>query len=453
MHRRAILLRTLCASAVAALAWGLSDQAMGQQQAGVAVDAQGVLQKRVVADPTGQLMQQRIAAAAAALNPKVRATSALRKVSLNRLEAEIQRRGGVPTDEMRHLAGLQRVRYVFFYPESKDIVLAGPAEGWVTDPVGRVVGLRSGRPVLQLQDLVVALRAFPPNGRHTQLIGCSIDPTAEGLAAMQQFLRGIGSHATPAHTNYIVTGLQTSLGLQEVSVLGVPADTHFAQVLVEADYRMKLIGIGLERPPVRMVSYVDRANPAQVSRNALARWFFTPDYQCVRVAEDRLAMELVGDGVKLIGENEMVGADGRRQAAGRVDAASQAFVTSFTKKYSELAERSPVYAELRNLIDMVIAAAFIQQEDYYGDAGWEMPFFGNEKKFAVQTYNAPKKVNTAVNAIWKGHRLMTPIGGGVTIHALKALEPESVLPDEGQQVARTRRELTPQVAEGQWWWD
>ena len=41
---------------------------------------------------------------------------------------------------MRYLAGLLRVRYVFYYPDSKDIVLAGPAEGWVADPAGRIVG-------------------------------------------------------------------------------------------------------------------------------------------------------------------------------------------------------------------------------------------------------------------------------------------------------------------------
>ena len=52
--------------------------------------------------------------------------------------------------------------------------------------------------------------------------------------------------------------------------------------MVEADYRMKLIGIGLEKPPVRLVSYVDRAKPSDVGRNALQRWFFVPDYQCVR---------------------------------------------------------------------------------------------------------------------------------------------------------------------------
>lgn len=421
--------------------------------AGVAVDAQGVLQAKIFADPGGQLTQQRIAAARATLDPKVTSFSAMRKISLNRLEQVIRSRQGVPTDEMRNLAGLLRLRYVFFYPESNDIVIAGPAEGWVTDPAQRVVGITSGRPVVQLQDLVVALRAFPPGQKGTSLIGCSIDPTTEGLAEMQRFLQSVGSRATPNDTAYIVNGLQTSLGLQEVSVHGVSPQTHFAQVLVEADYRMKLIGIGLEQPPVRLVSYVERANPAQVSRNAMQRWFFTPDYQCVRVSDDRQSMELVGDGVKLVGEDEVVTAGGERKAASRANAASQAFVASFTKKYSELAERSPVYAELRNLVDLAVAAAYMQQEDYYGKAGWEMGLFGDEKAFAVQTYHAPVKVGTAVNAIWRGRSLMTPVGGGVTIHAEMALAPENLLEDEDGKLAKSRQETKLDLAEGQWWWD
>ena len=119
--------------------------------------------------------------------------------------------------------------------------------------------------MIRLDDLCVALRAFPPSGSATKLIGCSIDPTKEGLAAMQRFLRSIGSNADPRdaqRTQFIVEGLQSNLGLQTVSVNGVSAKTHFAVVMVEADYRMKLIGIGLEKPPVKLVSWVDRANAA-----------------------------------------------------------------------------------------------------------------------------------------------------------------------------------------------
>ena len=235
---RAVL---LLAVAVGALVGPSLQTAYGQaggnpsSVAGVVVDADGVLKKLSVTDRGGRLMNERIAAAKAALAPTISRPSKLRKISLNRLEKAIRDKNAVPTDEMRFLAGLLRVRYVFCYPKTGDIVIAGPAEGWVTNAVGRVVGITSGRPVVQLQDLAVALRAFPPDGPATQMVGCSIDPTQEGLAEMQRFLYQVGSRATPAQTRFIVNGLRASLGLQDVSVNGVPPNTHFAQVMVEAD--------------------------------------------------------------------------------------------------------------------------------------------------------------------------------------------------------------------------
>lgn len=439
---------------VLAVLIGIPSTSFSQQApAGVIVDAHGVLRKQMINDPGGMLMQERAAAARASLDPNLAAFSKLRKVSLNRLAAELDKRQGVLTEEMRFLAGLQRVRYVFFYPETKDIVIAGPAEGWMTDPTGRVVGLKNGRPTLQLQDLVVALRAFPPEGKETTLIGCSIDPTQKGLAAMQQFLASVGTMITPNQEEYIVSGIQNSLGQQNVTVKGVPATTHFAQVLVEADYRMKLIGIGLEQPPIRLISFVDRANPSQIARNAMQRWFFVPDYHCVRVDEDGLAMELVGDGVKLIGEDEAVMANGRRSRAARGNKASKAFVKSFTKKYSALADRSPIFAELRNLIDLTVAAAYMQREGLYEKADWKLGILGDEEKLPVCTYKAPEKVETAVTARWKGNRLMTPVGGGVKIEASMALEAENILADEKGKVSAQHGKVKLTIPENRWWWD
>jgi hypothetical protein len=307
---------------------------------------------------------------------------------------------------------------------------------------------------VQLQDLVVGLRSFPPKGKPTSLIGCSIDPTPEGLAAMQQFLRSTGSVLDPRTSPaYIVQGLKTSLGMHTISVNGVSPKTHFAQVMVEADYRMKLIGIGLERPPVKLASYVDRASAGDVSRNALQRWFFTPDYQSVRVSEDNLAMELVGDGVKLVGENELISTSGQRQVAGGTNKASQAFVNNFTKVYPELAMRAIVYADLRNIIDIAIAAAYIQQQDYYAKAGWSMPLFGDENALSVETYDIPKTVESTVNAVFKNGRLLTPIGGGVEIQPTKALESENLLRDEKGNVARLHQEINVKLPKDRWWWD
>ncbi len=428
------------------------------QDAGVVIDASGVLRVQTFVRPGGALGRQRIQAARAAVNPKLAKPNAMRKISLTRLEAAVAKQlkeGSQLPDEMKYLAGLLRIQYVFFYPETGDIVIAGPAEGYFTDAAGRVRGLASGRPVVELQDLIVALRAFPPAGDKTNVISVSIDPTQEGLARMKQFLVSIAGRVGPGDANSIAAGLRNSLGQQIVSIKGISPATHFAQVLVEADYRMKLIGIGLEASPIKKIgSYVNRAKPRNVSRNALQRWYFTPNYECVRVTQDDTAMELVGWGVRLIGEAEMVLQDGGRVVGSAVDRASDTFCKAFTENYPMLANVRPVYAQLRNLIDLSVAAAFIQQKDYYGQNGWNLGVFADEQALPVEVYDAPTKVESAVNVVWKGHTLMTPIGGGVNIQPLQALDHDKLMKDEEGEVAKAQQKIQLQrLSEGQWWWD
>ena len=429
---------------------------IGNVPAGVLISPEGVLKIKRFADG-GQLAKVRAAEARAKLGADLAKFSELRKVSLTRLEeamAEKLAKGQDPSEEMRYLAGLTRLQYVFYYPETKEVVIAGPAEGFLPDASGRMIGATSGRAVLELQDMVAALRAFPPAGKQAHVISVSIDPTAEGLKRMQQWLVEITGKVRPGDANAIVAGLKEKLGLHNVTIEGVSPNTHFAQVLVEADYRMKLIGIGIEPPPVKMATYVSRANPTDVSRNALQRWFFTPNYDCVKVADDKMAMELVGQGVQLIGENELVRADGSRAAAAAGSQASKLYCKAFTEMYPQIAARNPVYAQLRNLIDMSVAAAFIQQEDYYGQAGWKAEVLLDEGQYSIETYEAPKTVETACTAIWKGSRLMTPVGGGVHIEPKMALQTSHLLKDEEGTVKTAREQIKVDgLAKGQWWWD
>jgi len=62
-------------------------------------------------------------------------------------------------------------------------------------------------------------------------------------------------------------------------------------------------------------------------------------------------------------------------------------------------------------------------------------------------------VGSAVAAIWKGNRLMTPIGGGVHIEPAEALTEENLLPDEKGHVAALRSETQLKLPQGRWWWD
>lgn len=430
----------------------------GGLTSGVAVDANGVLRRLTSDDSSGQLSRERIEQAKASLESDVARASKLRKVSLTRLMRLIDKaiaEGHGPNETMKHLAGLTRIRYIFYYPETRDIVLAGPAEGWIEDGAGHIVGIESGQPVLELQDLVVALRTFPPAANSNPIVYCSIDATPEGLSRMQQFLSQIGRHIQPSDEQFIVEGLRESLGRQVITLGGIPSTTHFAQVMVEADYRMKLIGIGLEQPPARFKSYIALANFASIASNAMCRWWFVPDYQRIKISTDGNAAELVGNGVKLVGEDEVVTAGGGRQQTGGQNRASRTFTDGFTRKYAEIAENAPVYGQLRNCIDLLVTAAFLQQHDFYGKAGITLGPLGDEKTYPVETLNAPREVASAVNAVWKGtSRLATPIGGGVQIRATEALAAGNVLSDDdgAVQTARDAVSLSDLPAD-KWWWD
>ncbi len=424
---------------------------------GVAVDASGVLQRLSVNDPTGQLTRQRIQDSQARLGREISDRSPLRKVSLTRLARLIEKsidEGHGPDETMKHLAGLTRIQYVFYYPETQDIVLAGPAEGWVETGAGRVVGFHTGQPTMELQDLIVALRAFPPGKKTNPLVHCSIDATPEGLQRMQQFLSQIGRQIQPGDEQFIVKGLRESLGLQTITLGGISSKTHFAQVMVEADYKMKLIGIGVEPAPARIRSYLSLASFASIARNAMCRWWFVPDYERIRMSADGNAAEFVGTGVKLVGEDEMVARDGSRVQSGKQNRASRKFTQSFTNKYSQIAKNAPVYGQLRNCVDMLVAAAFLQEHDLYGKAGWDLSVLGNEEIYPVETYNAPQQVASAVSSMWKGRHLATPVGGGVQIEAKKALSAESLLADDkgDVQAARDAVNLKDLPADA-WWWD
>jgi hypothetical protein len=83
-----------------------------------------------------------------------------------------------------------------------------------------------------------------------------------------------------------------------------------------------------------------------------------------------------------------------------------------------------------------------------------MPVFSNETAYPVETCNAPVEVETAVTSIWRGNKLMTPVGGGVVIEPQEALLSTNLLKDEEGQVKKLREDQDlSKLAEGQWWWD
>ncbi|MFM7928653.1 MAG: DUF1598 domain-containing protein, partial [Pirellula sp.] len=193
---------------------------------GVEIDPQGVLRISAI-DNSLALRVRKAALQTAAGDEQV--ASQLRKVSLNRLEKVVAERLSEQQelgDDILGLAGLTRIEYVFFLPDSNDIVIAGPAEKIHVTENGERVGLKSGRSVLNLMDLVVALRIYAPSTEAVGSIAVSIEPTQEGIKRMNQYnaqFRGRANQINPA----VLAGMKQALGYQNVIIKGVPRETNF----------------------------------------------------------------------------------------------------------------------------------------------------------------------------------------------------------------------------------
>lgn len=432
---------------------------------GIHVDASGLMRRVLREESKNRLAELRDLAAPKKSLSLARKTSPLRKVSLSRLEREIQLRqaaGQRPSQEMKYLAGLQRIEYVMLYPETGDVVIAGPAGDWTQTPEGRVVGVESGRPTLQLDDLLVVFRHVLSN--KNSYFGCSIDPTQDGLANAQSFLKETTSKPIPAgKRSQWSKDLADRLGPQNLSVKGIDPRTHVASILLEADYRMKLVGLGLEEGTKDVPSYFEilaRDLPAGKTPPAMGvlRWWFTMDYDSVMTSKEHDVFQLRGQGLKVLSENEALTERGERVHTGQSDLYTSQFAENFTKHFSALAVKYPIYAELQSIFDLAIAATIVKHESLADRANWHMLAFMDDQRLPVARGNAPTTVNSVVNhtVIKKGslQHFVAAVSGGVAASPEEQLSAKPISEDTSGALG-SRYDVSKPDAKSRdpWWWD
>jgi hypothetical protein len=424
---------------------------------GVYVDGEGVLRQAMIEAGDSRLSSLRKSAAAASGNADIRRASAMRKVSLPRLEkhAHMQAALGLPPDEaMLTLAGLQKIQYIFVYPETRDIVIAGPAGDWTTDREGRALSVDTGRPLMHLDDLVVVLRnAYGRDGT----FGCSIEPRSENLVKTKAFLEAsAGKPVKPDRRDQWLEELRSSVGKQDIKVFGINPRTHAARVIVEADYRMKLIGMGLEEGVLGVPSYLASLKPGMEDRPTnVLRWWFTLNYDALRTTESHDAYELHGQGVKVLSENELLNELGERVHTGKSDEPTGEFAHSFTKHFPELAKKYPIYAELQNVFDLALTTSLMKSENLPELIDWKMPYFGPNGQYQPTLAHAPSQVETVVNdRVMSRTKFVAGVSGGVTVEPKQFVAAENVKLDEYGGLQAARGNSTPKdLPADAWWWD
>jgi len=418
----------------------------GNRVGGVSIDAAGMVSPAEKSARIPQRDALRLLHRTPA--PELNQPTEVRMISLRRLEEAVKAikettAENLPND-LRFLSGIQRIQYVLVYPEENDVVLAGPGEGWKVDEEGNVVGVTTGRPVLRLEDLLVAFRTAD-NARRGG-ISCSIDPTPEGRKRLEELApRRSGSTAAQ------FAAMKHALGPQQITLTGVPTDSHFARVLVASDYHMKRLGMNLDPSPVKtlpsFLEMLKRDN--NLLEHPTPRWWMACDYEPLGRSADGLAFELRGRGVKCLAEDEIVDDQGRVTGTGNANSIAQKWADLMTEHYDELSLKEPSFGELRNVMDMCVIAALIAKEQLLLKANCQLPtLMGTSGELKTMSINAPKKVDSFCSSVKRGDSLIV-MSGGVQIASWQVADRTELRP----AVAQVREKAKPASASAQAWWN
>ena len=423
---------------------------------GVLVEPGGVLRAASKLETTGRLNDLVNRARRADLNAEMAVETDLRFISIRRLEEAVAQRraAGLPIVEtMRNLGGLVRLRYVMLLEDESDIIIGGPAEPWRYDETGQPVGEKTGRPTLQLDDLVTLLRTFSQSG--TRRFLCSIDPRPEGMKAITSYVKQTSGRGVSNINRYTQT-LQKKLGMQDVRLDGIAPDSRVARVIVEADYRMKMIGIGKLESVEGIESFFDllpKVMEKAPNKIDALRWWLTMKYDAILHNDDRTAFEFQGSSVLCMSENELVTAQGKRVATGAAEPVNRLFAEKFTKHYEKLAARDLVFADLQNVFDLALVAALIYDEQLDRSIGWDRGAFASNGAYQTVAYEPPKQIMSVVNhRTYNGDDFVIQVAGGVRGNVMEVVKNKDKRIERSIKAA-TKAAPKTNVPADRWWWN
>ena len=380
------------------LAGALGAQAQQFSAGGVYVDADGLLRLREVSRAQ-QLREHKKQA-----RRSKQADPTLCYISLPRLLADARKQveAGEPIPpRTRFLEGMVKLQYVFVHPDEKDLVIAGRAEDWDTSDSTRPLGLRSGRPLLRLEDLVVALRTTGPKSQGN-VFGCSIDLTQDALDRMVQAARRIGAvprSGVPRAANTLVN----AVGPQKVRFFGVEPATPLAFVCLEADYLLKRLSLGLLPSPVRAV----RSHLSMMGRgeNMYSRFWFAVFYKPLLVSDDGLAFEIRGQPLRVLASDSLT------SNAGSASRSARRFAESVTTYLPALEAKLPEFADLANVTDLALLAALIASDKLHEKISWDLTWVLDPAGYPVTKVTVPLQAQSLVNFRPAAGRANIAVGG------------------------------------------
>ncbi len=410
--------------------------------AGVYVDPKGYMRRM---KESGQLpVNLRLAASASPKHPW-RQASKLRTVSLKQLDASLAATRGSglqPSIDLRKVAGLSRITYVKVLTSEEDILIAGPAgeneHGFLLEDLATVAAMIN---------------------KQTTPMGCSIEPTNEGILAAQQMLKERGSLDRLARNpKLLVEQMQEKIGAHNVSVFGLPAHCSTALALVDADEHMKRVGFGTAKTTPYVKSYFDFLDEqAAVPTESLVRWWFAFSDEPILANGANQMFQLPDNVVSVLSEQQWVSQVAERAPTGKHDTSADKFAKELTRNISELRKTHPTYARLCGVFEAGLALQVaIEMNGEPNLRGW-FPNLCNLGRTLCETpaINSPK----TVEGLTTWHRLksgttVAVVSGGVKIDLPSTAGRKNWKDAKFLAASAVPTQAAVQTtAHSQWWWD
>ena len=171
-------------------------------------------------------------------------------------------------------------------------------------------------------------------------------------------------------------------------------------------------------------------------------------YDALGHSEDGLAWRLSGPGVKTLTEDGYIAAGGERRATGKTNRLAEKWAESMSGQFEKLAAADPVFAELRNAMDLAVVAALIARENMLSRVELDLPLMVDAERLKLPAYHAAKTVPTQCSFVKLTSSWLVTASGGVQVDSWGVVENRQVAADLSSVRASSLKD-----AGNAWWWN
>jgi hypothetical protein len=213
---------------------------------------------------------------------------------------------------------------------------------------------------------------------------------------------------------------------------------------------MKRLSMGIEESPIsHFPSFMELAAAKNVrNMKAAPRFWMECSYEPVAQDATGTVWQIRGSGVKTLTQESHFDKDGKKSTTQRQNRFAVQWANMMTDRFEELAAAEPTFRELRNVMDLSVIAAIIDQEQLTEKVGLEIPaILGLTDVVATPSWTVPKAVPTECSFVRISRSWLVSASGGIQLDPWRIASNKETVGELAQLTART----TPTA--DRWWWN